>query len=126
MNVNGLQSRRSYYVLAFFVVLWMLLCIVLFNIQIRSYDEYQGIVINQITKETTVTAERGDIYDTNMNLLAGNKTVWLIFISPQDIISAMEENFTVYTMGESSGFGVGDLGLFSARSATIHTRPPTA
>ena len=113
MNVNGLQSRRSYYVLAFFVILWIILCLVLFNIQINSYDEYQGIVINQITKETSVTAKRGDIYDTNMNLLAGNKTVWLIFISPQDIITAMEENFTVYTMGESGGFGIGDLGLFS-------------
>ena len=98
MNIGGEISKRSYIVLGVFTALWIALGAVLFNLQIRSYDEYQKKVLNQITKETTVTASRGDIYDTNMNLLAGNKSVYLIFISPQDIITAMNGDFSIYAM----------------------------
>ncbi len=96
MNIGGDISKRSYFVLAVFVIAWLGLCVVLFNLQINSYEEYQGHVLDQITKETSVTAERGSIYDTNMNLLAGNKTVYLVFISPQDIISAMGDDFSIF------------------------------
>jgi len=91
MNISKRITRRALVVLGVFILLWILLSVVLFKLQILSYDYYQNLVIQQMTKETTVTASRGSIYDTNMNLLAGNKTVWLIVISPQDIIDAMEE-----------------------------------
>ncbi len=100
MNINGEISKRSYFVLTVFIALWVGLCAVLFNLQITSYDEYQGHVLDQITKETTVTAKRGDIYDTNMNLLAGSKSVYLVFISPQDIISSMSGGFSIFAMSD--------------------------
>lgn len=111
MNINGRINKRAGVVLAVFIILWLLLCVVLFRIQILSYDDYQRKVVNQLTKETTVTAERGDIYDTNMNLLAGNKTVWLIFISPQDIITSMKSEFSIYALAtEENGPKIGGLG----------------
>lgn len=111
MNINGRITKRAFFVLAVFIMLWLFLCVVLFKIQILSYDDYQRKVVDQLTKETTVTAERGDIYDTNMNLLAGNKTVWLIFISPEDIISTMRSEFSIYAIAaeddgpQIAGFG---------------------
>lgn len=100
MNIGNSISKRSYVVLGVFAALWVALCVVLFNLQISSYDEYQGRVLDQITKETTVTAKRGDIYDKNMNLLAGSKTVYLVFISPQDIINTMSDGFSIFAASD--------------------------
>ncbi len=108
-------TKRAYFVLAVFIVMWIALSAVLFNLQILSYDEYQEKVISQITKETEVTSERGEIYDANMNLLAANKTVWLVFISPQDIISAMSSDFSMYALATEEGKpSVGAIGLLGA------------
>ena len=46
--------------------------------------------MNEITVETEVNPERGVIYDNGGNILATNKTVYLCFISPQDIIDGAE------------------------------------
>ncbi len=114
-NTNKTITGRAYFVLAVFIVMWIALCAVLFNIQILSYEEYQEKVINQITKETEVTSERGEIYDANMNLLAANKTVWLIFISPQDIIDAMASDFSMYALATEDGsHNIGAIGYLGA------------
>ena len=119
MKIGGEISKRSYIVLAVFVGLWVLLCAVLFHIQITSYDEYQGHVIDQITKETTVTSKRGDIYDTNMNLLAGSKSVYLVFISPQDIISSMSGGFSIFASADDTP-GLHYPGLFGSVQRAVH------
>lgn len=114
-NTSKTITKRGYFVLAVFIVMWLALCAVLFNIQILSYDEYQKKVINQLTKETEVTSERGDIYDSSMNLLAANKTVWLIFISPQDIIDAMASDFSMYAITTEEGYhNIGAIGYLGA------------
>ncbi len=119
-------TRRAYFVLAVFVIMWVALVAILYNLQILSYDEYQEKVINQITKETEVTSDRGEIYDTNMNLLASNKTVWLIFISPQDIIDAMASDFSMYALATEEGApAIGHIGhlasLHEASGLYIYT-----
>ena len=38
-----------------------------------------------MTSETTVRANRGKIYDTNMNLLVTNTPVWRVFVDPKKI-----------------------------------------
>ncbi len=119
MKIGSEISKRSFFVLAVFVGLWLLLCAVLFNIQINSYDEYQGHVIDQITKETTVTAKRGDIYDTNMNLLAGSKSVYLVFISPQDIINSMSGGFSIFASADDMP-GLKYPGLFGDVQRSTH------
>ena len=60
-------------------------------LQIINYDYYKELVVNEITMETEVNPERGTIYDSTGNILATNKTVYLCFISPQDIIDYVEE-----------------------------------
>ncbi len=57
----------------------------LFYLQILSYDEYQKKAAENITRETSVSASRGKIYDRNGIILADNNTVERVFISPADI-----------------------------------------
>ena len=77
---------RSMWILLFCMIFWCILIFRLFQLQIIEYDYYQNKVINNIQRTTTLKAERGEIYDTNMNLLASNYTVYRIFISPRDIV----------------------------------------
>jgi len=83
------MAKRAIFVMAFFVLVSVILIYALFDLQVLKYDNYQRRVIDQLTVETTVTPSRGEIFDTNGNLLASNKTVWLVFISPKDISEDM-------------------------------------
>ncbi|MBQ5389277.1 MAG: hypothetical protein IIU58_00025, partial [Clostridia bacterium] len=88
-NVNSVTAKRSFILLAFFAFLGVALACVIFKMQVFEYETYQQEVIDQITVENTVAAERGDIYDRNMNVIATNQTTWRVFISPVDIQSAV-------------------------------------
>lgn len=88
-NVNSVTAKRSFILLAFFALCAVALSCVIFKMQVFDYDTYQQEVIDQITVENTVSAERGTIYDRNMNVLATNQTTWRVFISPVDIQTAV-------------------------------------
>lgn len=60
--------------------------------QIKMYDYYQEKVLNQLTKQTEVNPERGTITDRNGNVLATNKTVYNVILSPADIIDTMKKD----------------------------------
>ncbi len=95
MSTHSVSKKiigRAVFVIAVFSLAWLLLGGKLFKMQIIDYEEYQGKVIEKLTTESTVTPERGDIYDTNGVLLATNKTVWRVFISPVDIQTATNKN----------------------------------
>ena len=86
--VNSIMAKRSFILLAFFALFSLLLASRIFKMQVFEYDKYQQEVIDQITVENSVRAERGIIYDRNMNVIAANQTTWRVFISPADIQSA--------------------------------------
>lgn len=88
--IAGKTIRRALCVFALFVIAAASVCIAVFKLQIIGYEEYQRRVLDQLTVETKVNPERGDIYDCNGNLLATNVSEYLVIISPQDIIDAME------------------------------------
>ncbi len=81
----GLTAKRATGILCFFGAVMLFLIGKIFYMQYFEYDKYQQKVLDQITYTSTLTAMRGNIYDSNMNPLATNKTVWRIFISPKDI-----------------------------------------
>ncbi len=60
--------------------------------QIKMHDYYQAKVLNQLTIQTEVTPERGNITDRNGVILATNITVYNVIISPQDIIDHEKKN----------------------------------
>lgn len=89
-------DKRTYtrYVVSFCVFLLIATAIIgkLAGYQLKDYDTYQSIVLNQVTTEYSVNPERGNITDCNGNLLATNITVYNVILSPKDIHERMEED----------------------------------
>lgn len=80
---------RSGLILLVFIAVAVAVVLKLVKLQLFDYDYYKSLVIDEITLSTEVNPERGTIYDSNGNILATNTTVYLCFISPEDIIEAM-------------------------------------
>ncbi len=100
-RVDRSMVRRALCLIALFLAAGAALVFVLFRLQILDYSFYRQKVLEQMTYETEVLPERGIIYDRNGNILASNTTVYLIFISPQDIIDAMAEARAAETDAEA-------------------------
>jgi len=80
-------KRISYVMIAFLLFLSLLLSN-LIRLTVIMNDYYKEKVFDQITTTSALRAERGNIYDSNMNVLATTNTVWRIFISTKDIKEA--------------------------------------
>ena len=95
--------RRSTLIgIIIFAVFGILLLRILL-IQTVDFDKYQSRVIEQMTTESAVPANRGKIYDRNGNILATNITTYRVFISPSGIKSAEKEKGVKYADGIAKG-----------------------
>ena len=75
----------------------------LFSLQFINYAHYKNKVYDQITTTSSLKAKRGNIYDSNMNLLATDKTIWRIFVSSREINKQTKNSGKAYTEIISSG-----------------------
>ena len=66
--------------LAFAPVGWRL-----YDLMIRNYDYYAALALRNQTRTTAVTADRGDIYDRNMNVLATSVSVENVYLDPHEL-----------------------------------------
>ena len=57
----------------------------LYGLMIRQYDYYSQKALNNQTRSTPVTADRGEIYDRNMNILATSVNVENIYLDPHEL-----------------------------------------
>lgn len=57
----------------------------IFNLSVLKSDYYKNKAYDQITTTSALKANRGEIFDSNMNVLATNKTSYRVFVSPKDI-----------------------------------------
>ena len=57
----------------------------LYNLMISDYDYYSQKALRNQTRTTTVTAERGTIYDRNMNILAVSTSVENVYLDPHEL-----------------------------------------
>ena len=86
LRLNTGQHRRIRMVMLFFGVLafvpvfWRL-----YILMVRDYDLYAALAIRNQTRTTTVTAQRGDIYDRNMNILATSVHVENVYLDPHEL-----------------------------------------
>ena len=55
------------------------------GLMIGSYDYYAQKALRNQTRSTTVTADRGTIYDRNMNILACSKSVENVYLDPHEL-----------------------------------------
>ncbi len=57
----------------------------LVKIMIVNGEEYQAKASEQQLYDSLITAPRGDIYDSNMNLLATSSPAWTVYLTPNGI-----------------------------------------
>ena len=57
----------------------------LYDLMIVNYDYYAGLALRNQTRTTAVTAERGDIFDRNMNILATSVSVENVYLDPHEL-----------------------------------------
>ncbi len=85
------HAKRAYLALAVIGICFLALIVKIFCLQTVEFEYYQKKVINQLTTESTILSERGDIYDADGVLLATNATAYRIFIAPATIHSEMQK-----------------------------------
>ena len=83
--VGRIAKRRILYTAIAFFLAFVILLLNLFRLQIINYAYYTDKVYEQLTTSSKIKANRGVIYDRNMQVLATDKTVWRIFASPRQI-----------------------------------------
>ena len=87
----------------FGVAVFVPLFLQLWKIQIEDYDYYRGLVADQQTKDSTVEANRGTIYDSNGVPLALSATVYNVQLSPKEIIQCQENYKEKVEQAEKNG-----------------------
>ncbi len=87
---------RASWLCIIFSILFFLLAAKVLLIQIFDHEEYKQKVIDQMTQETTVSADRGNIYDTNGIVIATNITTYRLFLDPAAIKRQSEEDGVDY------------------------------
>ncbi len=98
------STKKRIIVISVSMLMFMsMLMLNLFKLQVLSYSYYKDKVYDQITTTSPLKAERGQIYDRNMQLLATTSTSWRIFISTKDIKNAEAESSVNYTEIISKG-----------------------
>lgn len=95
-KANKSYKKRSYLVLISFLLFACFLLSTIFRLGFIMHDYYNNKAFDQITTTSKLKAERGNIYDSDMNLLATTKTVWRIFVSPKRIALKEKEDKREY------------------------------
>lgn len=75
----------------------------LFYLQIVSYDKFKNDTSGSISSETGIKASRGLIVDSNGVVLADNRTVERVFISPADMKSDAERELVADNLSRILG-----------------------
>lgn len=114
-NTIILTKKRIIIISIAFTLFASLLISNLIKLQIINNEYYKNKIYDQITTTAPLKAKRGNIYDSNMKLLATTKTDWRIFISTKDIKKTEKETGIPYSKiistGLSSILGISELSL---------------
>ena len=112
-------------------VLFALLAMRIFIYQTFQFKSFEQKVLDQITQETSVSADRGNIYDTNGIVIATNITTYRLFLDPAAISRQSEEDGKDYadiiargvsaidTLGVSYDAVIKEAGYTKYRDRTI-------
>ena len=98
MRANDKKNTRQRItaIMLVFTIFASYLLINIFRIDYINYEYYKNKTYDQVTTSSVLTAERGKIYDSNMNILAESSTVWRIFVSTRDIRNASKQSGVNY------------------------------
>lgn len=88
--------KRANFIGIVIVIAFLLLLLRILKYQTLDYGKYRDKVLNQITTEAEVVADRGKIYDRNGVLLASSATTYRVFIAPRIVSQVSEEQELKY------------------------------
>ena len=81
-------KHRLFFVSLLFIVLFSVLVLRLFNLQIKNGKKYQNNFTYKSVKTVTVEPSRGNIYDCNGKLIAYNESSYAVsYVSDTDLTS---------------------------------------
>ena len=84
-SLKELTRIRCKHVLIAFLIFCCFLLSNIFNLAVINHQYYVDKTYDQITTESSLRARRGEIYDSNLNLLATSKTEWRVFVITKEI-----------------------------------------
>ncbi len=90
---DGAGKKMKIRTIAIGSIMVLLLGWVVGNLAYRSIvtgDELKAAAADQQLRDVSITANRGTIYDCNMNVLAQSATVWDVVLSPKEFLAAKE------------------------------------
>jgi len=86
-RANQVIRSRTVLVMALFgVITFLLLFWRLYHLQVNQHDEMQARAVNQQTREATVTASRGTIYDRRGEPIAISATAETVNVNPREVL----------------------------------------
>ena len=94
---SGQHRRITITALVLGVLAFIPVCVQFYTLMVRDYDYYARLALRNQTRTTAVTADRGIIYDRNMNILACSQSVENVYLDPHELkqskadISAISE-----------------------------------
>ena len=102
LRSDTLQHNRIMAVMALLgLVAFLPIGFRLYRLMVTDYDYYARLALRNQTRTTAVTAERGTIYDRNMNILASSVGVENVYLDPHELKQAKEDlNLVSQTLGE--------------------------
>lgn len=102
-RIRETTRNRITALLTIFSLIFVYLLYTIFNLSVLHHDYYKNKAYDQVTTTSILKAERGEIYDANMNVLATNITNYRIFVSPRDIKFYEKTDFKNYSALISAG-----------------------
>ena len=92
-RIGTATATRAIIVFAVIALAFVAVAVRILFLQTVLFDHYQKKVVDQLTTESTISPERGRIYDADGSLLAANVTAYRVFISPSGIKSLMQKSY---------------------------------
>ena len=82
---TGQQRRITLTALFLGILAFIPLIMQMYTLMVRDYDYYARLALRNQTRTTRVTADRGILYDRNMNILACSRSVENVYLDPHEL-----------------------------------------
>lgn len=92
-----IQTRTFLLMLVMGLGVFVLVFAKLYQLQIVRHEELQNKALDQQTRSTEITANRGTIYDRGGNILAISATAETVFLSPLELAEELADEETTWT-----------------------------
>ena len=95
------QHRRIFIIsVVLGIVAFIPIIVQLFTLMVTDYEYYARLALQNQTRTTKVTADRGLIYDRNMNILACSQSVDNVYLDPHELKQSKAD---ITAIGEKLG-----------------------